>query len=134
MSTVDLHTLTGAYALHALSEDERGAFERHAADCEACTEEVRELTETAARLALAVSAVPREVSWAPTEDPADVPITTSASLRSTPASPSPYRIPASQPIPAWPPPPSTSALPATVFRPPALSSASSPARASRSPR
>ncbi|MET7599213.1 anti-sigma factor [Streptomyces sp. NPDC004082] len=59
MSTVDLHTLTGAYALHALSEDERGAFERHAADCEACTEEVRELTETAARLALAVSAVPR---------------------------------------------------------------------------
>ncbi|MFJ3222319.1 anti-sigma factor domain-containing protein [Streptomyces sp. NPDC086783] len=59
MSTVDLHTLTGAYALHALSEDERGAFERHAADCEACTEEIRELAETAARLALAVSAVPR---------------------------------------------------------------------------
>jgi hypothetical protein len=59
VSTVDLHTLTGAYALHALSEDERGAFERHAADCEACTEEVRELTETATRLALAVSAVPR---------------------------------------------------------------------------
>ncbi|MGW7268449.1 anti-sigma factor [Streptomyces sp. NPDC054842] len=59
MTTVDLHTLTGAYALHALSEDERGAFERHAADCEACTEEVQELTETAARLALAMSAVPR---------------------------------------------------------------------------
>ncbi|MEU1042587.1 anti-sigma factor [Streptomyces sp. NPDC005907] len=59
MTTVDLHTLTGAYALHALSDDERGAFERHAADCEACTDEVRELSETAARLGLAVSARPR---------------------------------------------------------------------------
>ncbi|MFD1313452.1 anti-sigma factor, partial [Streptomyces kaempferi] len=30
MTTSDLHTLTGAYALHALHEDERGRFERHA--------------------------------------------------------------------------------------------------------
>ncbi|MCW8096512.1 anti-sigma factor [Streptomyces tauricus] len=55
MSTVDLHTLTGAYALHALSDEERGAFERHAADCEACAREALELSETAARLGLAVS-------------------------------------------------------------------------------
>ncbi|MFF1450394.1 anti-sigma factor domain-containing protein [Streptomyces sp. NPDC058274] len=58
MTTVDLHTLTGAYALHALSEGERDAFERHAADCEACALEVRELAETATRLGLAVSASP----------------------------------------------------------------------------
>ncbi|WP_328498303.1 anti-sigma factor [Streptomyces sp. NBC_00414] len=56
--TVDLHTLTGAYALHALSDDERGEFERHAADCEACAQEALELSETAARLALAVSVIP----------------------------------------------------------------------------
>ena len=59
MTTVDLHTLTGAYALHALSEDERGEFERHAADCEACAQEARELEAAAARLGLAVSATPR---------------------------------------------------------------------------
>ncbi|MFE6040484.1 anti-sigma factor domain-containing protein [Streptomyces sp. NPDC056452] len=55
MSTADLHTLTGAYALHALPEDERLAFERHLEACEACTQEVRELSATAARLGLAVS-------------------------------------------------------------------------------
>ncbi|MEU9187147.1 anti-sigma factor [Streptomyces sp. NPDC048484] len=58
MSTADLHTLTGAYALHALSEDERGAFERHTVDCEACAQEALELSEAAARLGLAVSANP----------------------------------------------------------------------------
>ncbi|MFS8201512.1 anti-sigma factor domain-containing protein [Streptomyces sp. CWNU-52B] len=58
MSTVDLHTLTGAYALHALSDEERGQFERHAADCEACAQEALELSETAARLGLAVSTPP----------------------------------------------------------------------------
>ncbi|GAA1367664.1 anti-sigma factor [Streptomyces beijiangensis] len=54
----ELHTLTGAYALHALSDDEREEFERHLGDCEACTQEVRELTATAARLGLAVSVTP----------------------------------------------------------------------------
>ncbi|MGC0339287.1 hypothetical protein RKD20_004321 [Streptomyces sp. SLBN-8D4] len=29
MTTVDLHRMTGAYALHALSDDETAAFERH---------------------------------------------------------------------------------------------------------
>ncbi|MGC5564155.1 anti-sigma factor [Streptomyces sp. FR-108] len=58
MSTADPHTMTGAYALHALSDEERGAFERHAADCEACAQEALELRETAARLGLAVSASP----------------------------------------------------------------------------
>ncbi|MFE4449774.1 anti-sigma factor domain-containing protein [Streptomyces sp. NPDC056796] len=58
MSTAELHTLTGAYALHALPEDERLAFERHLGACEACAQEVRELSATAARLGLAVSATP----------------------------------------------------------------------------
>ncbi|MFJ9639632.1 anti-sigma factor domain-containing protein [Streptomyces sp. NPDC101178] len=62
MTTADLHTLTGAYALHALPEDERREFERHLSDCEACTQEVRELSATAARLGLAVAeSPPREL-------------------------------------------------------------------------
>ncbi|MFE2295493.1 anti-sigma factor domain-containing protein [Streptomyces sp. NPDC059452] len=58
MSTAELHTLTGAYALHALPETERREFERHLADCEACAQEVRELSATAARLGLAVAETP----------------------------------------------------------------------------
>ncbi|MGW5069213.1 anti-sigma factor [Streptomyces cyaneofuscatus] len=62
MTTADLHTLTGAYALHALPEDERREFERHLSDCEACTQEVRELSATAARLGLAAAeSPPREL-------------------------------------------------------------------------
>ncbi|MFF7364564.1 anti-sigma factor domain-containing protein [Streptomyces sp. NPDC008125] len=57
-TTAELHTLTGAYALHALPEDERQAFERHLAECGACEQEVAELSATASRLALAVSATP----------------------------------------------------------------------------
>ncbi|MET7826099.1 anti-sigma factor [Streptomyces sp. NPDC005386] len=58
MTTVDLHTLTGAYALHALADDERELFERHAEDCESCALEVRELTAAAARLGMAVTETP----------------------------------------------------------------------------
>ncbi|MEV3854239.1 anti-sigma factor [Streptomyces sp. NPDC050095] len=58
MNTADLHTLTGAYAVHALSDEERAAFERHLADCAACAQETAELTATAGRLGLAVSLVP----------------------------------------------------------------------------
>ncbi|MER7725988.1 anti-sigma factor [Streptomyces sp. NPDC096323] len=62
MSDAALHTLTGAYALHALPESERREFERHLSDCEACSVEVRELSETATRLGLAVTAAaPREL-------------------------------------------------------------------------
>ncbi|NEE20258.1 anti-sigma factor [Streptomyces sp. SID7499] len=58
MTTTDLHRLTGAYALHALSDDEGEAFRRHLGECEACAQETVELRETAARLGLAVSARP----------------------------------------------------------------------------
>ncbi|SHN05127.1 anti-sigma factor [Actinacidiphila paucisporea] len=58
LHTDDLHTLTGAYALGALSDTESGAFARHMARCRACAQEVQELRETAARLALAVAEAP----------------------------------------------------------------------------
>lgn len=58
MNSADVHTLTGAYALHALSERESEEFARHLAACEACGQEVREFQETAARLALAAAETP----------------------------------------------------------------------------
>ncbi|MGZ9929535.1 anti-sigma factor [Streptomyces sp. NC-S4] len=58
MNTTDPHTLTGAYALDALEPDERAAVERHLAGCMSCALEVREFSETATRLGLAVAAQP----------------------------------------------------------------------------
>lgn len=58
MTAADLHTLTGAYALDALPEEEAREFRLHLAQCEACAQEVKELRRTAARLALAVAEVP----------------------------------------------------------------------------
>jgi anti-sigma factor RsiW len=55
----DLHTLTGAYAVDALPDDEREIFEEHLAVCGSCAQEVAELVATAARLgAASVSAPP----------------------------------------------------------------------------
>ncbi len=59
----DLHTLTGAYAADALPETERLAFERHLDACPACDQEVRELTETAARLGSVVALPPPAALW-----------------------------------------------------------------------
>ena len=59
--TADPHTLTGAYALHALEAHEREVFELHLADCEACGLEVAEFTAALARLGLAASVPPRPV-------------------------------------------------------------------------
>jgi anti-sigma factor RsiW len=61
--SADLHTLTGAYAADALSETERLAYERHLAACPACDQEVRQLTETAARLGSAVAVPPPAALW-----------------------------------------------------------------------
>jgi anti-sigma-K factor RskA len=58
MTTADIHALTGAYALDAVSGQEREAFERHLGECDSCTQEVRELRDTATRLALAVASDP----------------------------------------------------------------------------
>ena len=56
--TADVHALAGAYALDALPDDERAFFERHLAQCDACRQEVDELTETAAFLGTAVAQDP----------------------------------------------------------------------------
>jgi anti-sigma-K factor RskA len=48
--TVELHTLTGAYAAHALGTDESADFEAHLDDCVACQQETRELIATVARI------------------------------------------------------------------------------------
>ncbi len=58
MTTADLHTLTGAYSVHALPEGEREEFERHLAACDSCAQEVRELTATAEKLGLAAALAP----------------------------------------------------------------------------
>jgi anti-sigma factor RsiW len=47
----DIHELVAPYALDALAADERAEFERHLADCERCTRELRELQDTATALA-----------------------------------------------------------------------------------
>ncbi len=54
----DIHTLTGAYALDALSETERAVFEHHMAECGPCAAEVAELQDTAARLGVAAAVTP----------------------------------------------------------------------------
>ncbi|OLF12824.1 hypothetical protein BLA60_06020 [Actinophytocola xinjiangensis] len=54
----EIHALTGAYVLDALSDQERAAFEEHLGACETCAVEVSEFRETTARLALAASAQP----------------------------------------------------------------------------
>ncbi|GAB3447715.1 anti-sigma factor [Actinophytocola sediminis] len=56
--TAEVHTLTGAYVLDAVTDDERAEFERHLTDCEACAQEVLEFRETTTRLGLAAAAVP----------------------------------------------------------------------------
>jgi hypothetical protein len=55
----DIHTLAGAYALHALPELERARFQRHLAGCQPCRSDCDELFETAARLSAVTSVRPR---------------------------------------------------------------------------
>ena len=58
MEQAEVHTLIGAYAVDALDDDERAAFERHLAECEPCREEVQGLRLTALRLADAAALPP----------------------------------------------------------------------------
>lgn len=48
--SIDLHTLSGAYALDALSEEEAALFATHLEGCPSCREEVREMRDVAARM------------------------------------------------------------------------------------
>ncbi len=51
MSDIDIHALSGAYAVDALDDIERAQFERHLAECETCRAEVMSLQEAASLLA-----------------------------------------------------------------------------------
>jgi hypothetical protein len=51
MTMSDIHSLSGAYALDAVDDLERVAFERHLRECDSCALEVLELKETVSRLA-----------------------------------------------------------------------------------
>ena len=57
MST-ELHTLSGAYALNALSADEADQFRRHLEACPACRQEVRELQQAAATMGASEAVAP----------------------------------------------------------------------------
>src|SRR5690242_539179 len=46
----EFHVEVGAYALDALDESERAAFEQHLSGCRSCQRELAEFTETTARL------------------------------------------------------------------------------------
>jgi anti-sigma-K factor RskA len=58
VTSPDIHTFAGAYALDAVDELERAAFERHLVECETCAVEVAEFRETATRLAEGAWSVP----------------------------------------------------------------------------
>lgn len=58
MTHPDLHTLTGAYALDALDDTEREAFEAHLPDCPTCAEEVEGFLATTSMLGAAVAEPP----------------------------------------------------------------------------
>jgi anti-sigma-K factor RskA len=55
----ELHTLAGAYALDAVTDEERERFAAHLAGCEQCDQEIRELQEATARLGRAEAVDPR---------------------------------------------------------------------------
>lgn len=57
MST-ELHTLSGAFALHALSPEEAEQFRRHLEECAVCRQEVRELQAAAAAMGQAEAVAP----------------------------------------------------------------------------
>jgi len=56
--TTDIHSLSGAYVLDALSDIERAEFDRHLKECDTCALEVRELREATAYLGAAAWSVP----------------------------------------------------------------------------
>ena len=56
--SADIHGLVGAYAVDAIDEQERGAFELHLAECPECQAEVASLRAAAASSATCSEAAP----------------------------------------------------------------------------
>jgi anti-sigma-K factor RskA len=56
--TIDIHALSGAYAVDALDDDERAQFELHLAECAECRAEVASLREASALLAETTTTTP----------------------------------------------------------------------------
>lgn len=56
--SIDIHALSGAYAVDALDDAERAEFERHLAECPSCQHEVDSLREAAAAISGAVETSP----------------------------------------------------------------------------
>lgn len=54
----DAHDLAGAYAVNALTQEEREAFGRHLADCPDCAQETLRQQEAAGWLALLAARTP----------------------------------------------------------------------------
>lgn len=57
--SVDIHALSGAYAVDAVDDLERARFERHLAECETCRAEVASLREAGALVSATSYAMPR---------------------------------------------------------------------------
>jgi anti-sigma-K factor RskA len=55
---IDIHALSGAYAVDALDDIERAAFERHLAECAECRAEVASLREAASLIAETTASEP----------------------------------------------------------------------------
>ncbi len=55
---IDVHTLSGAHALDALSAEERETFREHLVACQACRDEVREMRDAAVQMGSAQWSVP----------------------------------------------------------------------------
>jgi anti-sigma-K factor RskA len=58
MSDIDVHHLAAAYALDALDQHERAAFEAHYESCDVCRSDVLEFRETMASVAESLAAPP----------------------------------------------------------------------------
>ncbi|MFJ6433523.1 anti-sigma factor domain-containing protein [Streptomyces sp. NPDC091416] len=98
MNAGDPHEASGAYALHALPEDERLAFEQHLEGCAPCREEVSGLEAAAALLGRSAAVTPpaalreeilRKVALTPQDAP----------VRAREAPAPPRRAPAPEPVP-----------------------------------
>jgi anti-sigma-K factor RskA len=84
--TTDVHTLSGAYALDALSDQEAADFREHLRGCQACRDEVRELRAAAAQMGSAEALTPpaslrARVLSAAERTPQQPPVVTLASRR-----------------------------------------------------